>query len=109
MLARQEYQRKLAKEQSEDDEEADKLQVFDEEGGKDDNGDEDEDMVEGEPTRLSSKAKGKARAVDASNSQVGAGSEKKRRRAVADPFAGSCISLPNAFAGSSYWMHRVRR
>ena len=94
MLARQEYEKKLAEEDGGDDDEADALEVFD---GDDDTAESKEDkgadLDHGGGERLSSKAKGKARAVETDDTDAQAAGGKKRRRAAPDPFAGAFFCL----------------
>ncbi|KAI0652455.1 hypothetical protein C8Q79DRAFT_937766 [Trametes meyenii] len=74
MRARAEYERQLAEQGSEEEEgEEEVLEVFDEGEG------------DGEPAAISSKDKGKGRAVV---EETAGGSAKKRRRPAVDPFAG---------------------
>ena len=95
MLARAEWQRKVAagqvasEDEDEDEDEADALEVFDDEGGADEEADEDEDAA---PETVSSKAKDKGRATEG-DSETDAKADlpggKKRRRGAVDPFAGT--------------------
>ncbi|KAM5532258.1 hypothetical protein V8D89_014097 [Ganoderma adspersum] len=79
MLARAEYQKKLAEEDasSNDDDDGDGLDVID--------GESEDDP---EPERVSSKAKGKGKAKATSEEAATPGGAKKRRRPAPDPFAG---------------------
>ncbi|KAI0360971.1 C1D-domain-containing protein [Trametes cingulata] len=77
MRERAEYERQLAEQGS--DEEEDELEVFDE--------GQEAAETEGEPETKSSKEKGKGRATE-ETSATDASSAKKRRRPAVDPFAG---------------------
>ncbi|RDX51191.1 C1D-domain-containing protein [Lentinus brumalis] len=84
MLARAEWQKQVAADEVGDADmgeadDADALEVFDEENDGD-------DAEDAEPEKVSSKAKGKGRAVDGES--AGKAGAKKRRRAAVDPFAG---------------------
>ncbi len=87
MLARAEWQKQVAADEVGDADmgeadDADALEVFDEENDGD-------DAEDAEPEKVSSKAKGKGRAVDGES--AGKAGAKKRRRAAVDPFAGASL------------------
>ena len=82
MLAREEYEKKLREDPS--DEEGDDLEVFDE-------APEDDERSEATPSAENNDDKGKGRAREADNTGLVTG--QKRRRPPMDPFAGGPFAM----------------